>query len=110
MLAASDDRRGPRPTERLHAGLAVKIVRCGSCIPSEAEICRTRLLLGIALDANVILQDVLGEAHDFLRFIVLQQLDGIDASALLESKKVGIVAGSVESVLTRLENVTDGFE
>jgi hypothetical protein len=40
----------------------------------------------------------------------LQELDSVDASALLKSKKVGVLAVSVESGLSGLENVADGLK
>jgi hypothetical protein len=40
----------------------------------------------------------------------LQELDSVDASTLLKSKKVRVVAGSVNSDLSGLQNVADGFK
>ncbi len=40
----------------------------------------------------------------------LQYFNGSDAAALLKREEIGVVAGRVQPLLTRFQNVADGFE
>ena len=60
--------------DTLHASIEVVVLRAG--VPGEAELSRACGFFVVADYADVVLEDVLGEAHDLLGLVVLGRKEG----------------------------------